>query len=113
MSIWDTYIGNSPLVQARDLVGETLEYLDHTVRKSAYHPKFNPNNDKNFAVINAIHHSGDTPRPVSVAIGSPLIMNWLKHIERSIQPGEKIYFRLTYDDKVPSGTARWGVENAS
>ncbi len=93
---WETYQSNSPLVPAKDLIGETLEYLDHSIQPS----KFNPT--QRFAIIQCIHHKSDgIQRPVSVTANSSIILRWLN--DRQI----KGFFRFTYN---PDGKTRWGIE---
>jgi len=111
MSIWESYNPNSQLVSAKEVIGETLEYLDHTEKQSAPHPRYNPNGDKQYAIINVIQHTAEGGEiPLSVTSGSIMILKWLRHLDRTLEKGEKVLFRFTYDDAAPSGSPRWGVE---
>jgi len=106
---WNTYQRN-PYVNSKEVIGETLEYLNHSIKKSAFHPQFNPDNDKEYAVIECVQHSDNGMLPLSITNNSGLIIAWLKNIQTILTPGQLLFFRLTYNEKAKAGTQKWGIE---
>jgi len=109
MATWNTYQRN-PYVNSKEVVGETLEYLNHSIKKSAFHPQMNPNNDKEYAVIECVKHDENGMTPLTITNNSGLIIAWLKNIKSILEPGKLTFFRLIYNEKAKAGTQRWGIE---
>lgn len=109
MSQWNTYQRN-PFTNAKEVIGETLEYLNHEIKDSAYHAKFNPNNDKKYAVIQCVKHDDTGMSPLSVTISSAIVLEWLNNIDTILVKGRSLMFRFTYDETAKSGEPKWGIE---
>jgi len=109
MTSWNTY-QRTPFTNAKEVIGETLEYLDHSIKASGFHPKFNPDNDKKYAIIQCVKHGDNGMTPLSVTIGSAIILDWLNNVSSFLVQGQLLFFRFLYNDKANPGEPKWSVE---
>lgn len=109
MPAWNKY-KRSEFVKSHELIGETLEYLDHKIKKSAYHPQFNKDNDKEYAIIEVVKHDRNGMSPMTVVNNSGTVLDWLRKINSILIPDKILFFRFTYDETAKAPKPKWGIE---
>lgn len=117
MSVWSSYNPNIKLTPAKQVIGATLEYLKHTVRESNFQK------DDTYAIVNVMHYLLDEngehalATPMMITVNSKPIIRFLDHVGTNRKTGERVFFRLTYDENGKDlgkgkGKLKWGVEEA-